>query len=162
MNSNPYIAGFLDVLRETFDGGTPGKGTAFLDDTNTDGSGNHGLLATLETLSASQASAPTVLGSSIASQAAHTAFHIEATLKYVRGDRTPNDWPSSFEPRVVNEAQWQALRERVKTAYDNIVQLASSTAELDEATAGGMAATLAHAAYHLGAMRQIIKLARAV
>jgi hypothetical protein len=161
MSSNSYISGFLGVLRETFEGGTPGQATAFLDGTNPDGSGNHGLLAMLETLTAEEASALTALGSSLASQAAHTAFHIEATLKYVRGDRTPNDWAGSFEPRAVNEAQWPALRERVRTAYHNIVELASSTTKLDEATAGGMAATLAHAAYHLGAMRQIIKLARA-
>jgi hypothetical protein len=161
MNVNPYINGLLSVLRENFEGGQPGQRTAFLDGTKPDGSGNHGLFATLEQLTAEQASAPTALNSSIASQAAHTAFHMEVTVKYVRGDRSIHDWASSFEPRVVNDAQWLALRERVKKAYDDIFELASHTTELDEATAGGMAATLAHAAYHLGAIRQIIKLARA-
>jgi hypothetical protein len=161
MNTNPYVAGFLGVLRETFEGGAPGQGTAFLDGTNPDGSANHGLFATLEQLTAQQASVPTALHSSIASQAAHTAFHMEATLKYVRGDRSINDWASSFEPRVVNDAEWIKLRQRVKKAYDDIIELASSTTEMSDDTAGGMAATLAHAAYHLGAIRQIIKLARA-
>jgi hypothetical protein len=161
VSDQAFVAGFLNVLREAFEGGRPGQGTAFLDNTKADGSGNHGLLAALSSLSAPQASAPTVLGSSVASQASHVAFHIEATLRYVSGDRRPNDWQGSFEPRVVDDVQWQALRQRVKEAYERITALASSTSVLDEATAAGMAATLAHAAYHLGAIRQILKLARA-
>ena len=46
------IDGILDILNEAVLGGTPGHGTAFLDGTRADGSGNHGLLATLATVDA--------------------------------------------------------------------------------------------------------------
>ncbi|ABF44470.1 Yfit/DinB family protein [Deinococcus geothermalis DSM 11300] len=50
------LEGVLDILKEAVEGGVPGQGTALLDGTRADGSGNHGLLATLHGLSAEQAS----------------------------------------------------------------------------------------------------------
>jgi hypothetical protein len=41
-----------------------------------------------------------------------------------------------------------------------MVGLAQNTSHWDTDAAGGLAAALAHVAYHLGAIRQIVKLAR--
>jgi hypothetical protein len=158
--SNIFVDAFLVVLKEAFAGGEAGAGTSFLDDTNADGSGNHGFFAVLAGLNAAQASDSTVLGSSIVSHTAHTAFHIEATLRSAAGDRSPNDWQASFLPRVVSDADWIVQQQRLQGAYSSIVGLAHSTAIWDEHSAVGMMATLAHVSYHLGAVRQILKLAR--
>ncbi len=116
------------------------------------------MLATLDALSAEQASNPTALGMSVAAQAAHTAFHMEATLRWVQGDRGPFDWKGSFAPNQLSEGEWAALRTRVRTAYAHVVKLANETPAWDGDEPGGLAATLAHACYHLGAIRQIVKL----
>ena len=82
MSDQVWLKGTLEVLREAVEGGQPGKPTSFLDGTGADGSGNNGLVATLANLSAAQASDPTVLGVSVAAQAAHTAFHMEVIVRW--------------------------------------------------------------------------------
>lgn len=160
MSKKVFVESWLEVLQEAFEGGRPGEGTAFLDGTKADGSGNSGLFATLEALSAEQASDPTALGTSVAAHAAHVAFHLEVMVRWAGGDRGPFDWKGSFEPRIVDETQWQATRDRVRAAYRAFVDLAHRTEVWDENAAGGLAASLAHVAYHLGAIRQVMKLAR--
>ena len=158
MNQPPFVAGWLWILAEALEGGKPGQGTGFLDSTAADGSGNRGLFATLAGLNAAQASNPTTLGLSVAGHAAHVAYHMEASVRYARGDRGPFDWDSSFQPNIVDEAGWKSLQTRVRAAHDAVLQLASETQDWTEDTAGGLAATLAHVTYHLGAIRQTIKL----
>jgi hypothetical protein len=161
MSDKAFLDGWLFVLREACEGGRPGQGTAFLDGTKADGSGNNGLLATLDSLSAQQASDPTALGLSIAAHAAHTAYHLEVGVRWANGDKGPYDWPGSFEPKAVDDAAWYRLRARVRAAYAATLALAQSIQNWDEDAAGGLAATLAHVAYHLGALRQTVKLVAA-
>lgn len=154
-----WAEGILDILREAVEGGTPGQGTAFLDGTGADGSGNHGLVATLDGLDAEQASQD-VNGSSIAGHARHTAFHIEVIVRWERdGDRGPFDWKGSFHPAQVSEEEWEALRGRVRTAYDELVAFARTQAggEAHGDATGGLTGAVAHVAYHLGAVRQMVK-----
>ncbi len=159
MSDQNFVRGWLDVLREAVEGGEPGRPTGFLDGTAADGSGNHGLLATLAALSAEQASAITALGTSVAGQAAHTAYHMEVTVRWARdGDRGPFDWKGSFSPATVDADGWRALQERLRAAYADVRALAQGTGDWTEDAAGGMAATLAHVSYHLGAIRQLVKL----
>jgi hypothetical protein len=158
MSDEAFVKSWLEVLQEACEGGKPGQGTAFLDNTKADGSGNSGLFATLDSLSAARASEPTVLGTSVAAHAAHVAFHLEVGVRWAKGDRGPFDWKGSFEPRAVDEAGWKALRERVRVAYAGMAELARQTTDWDEDAAGGLAASLAHLAYHLGAIRQTLKL----
>ncbi|WP_216329419.1 DinB family protein [Deinococcus aestuarii] len=154
-----WAEGILDILKEAVEGGTPGQGTAFLDGTKADGSGNHGLLATLEALSAGQASRE-VHGSTIAGHARHTAFHMEVIVRWERdGDRGPFDWKGSFQPGQVSEEEWAALRGRVRGAYHEVVAFARTQAakEADGDATGGLAGAVAHVAYHLGSIRQMAK-----
>lgn len=154
------IRGILDILREAVEGGTPGQGTAFLDGTAADGSGNHGLLATLDSIDAAQASQE-IHGTSIAGQARHTAFHLEVIVRWERDrDRGPFDWKGSFHPAQVGEQEWIELRDRVRRAHEELSAFALT--QLDqpvtgEAT-GGLSGGLAHVAYHLGAIRQMVKM----
>jgi hypothetical protein len=160
MSQSEVVKGILEILREAFEGGRPGEGTGFVETTKKDGSRNSGVFATLEGLTAAQASQPTALGTSVASHAAHVAYHLEVTVRWMKGDRGPFDWAGSFEPGAVDNAAWAAMRTRVRAAYDGLAAKAALTTEWDEDAAGSIAASVAHAAYHLGAIRQIAKLAR--
>lgn len=161
MSDQAWLNGTLTVLKEVVEGGTPGQGTAFLDGTNADGSGNHGLLATLGRLSAAQASDPTALELSVVAHAAHLAYHIEVVVLWENGERGPFDWKGSFMPGTVDDAGWTQLQARVQAAYTALLEVARLKADWDdeeEGAAGGVAGALAHVAYHLGAIRQLVKL----
>lgn len=154
-----WMDGLLDILQEAVEGGELGQGTAFLDGTAADGSGNHGLLATLAALSAEQASRD-VNGTSVAGQARHAALHLEVVVRWERdGDRGPFDWKGSFHPAEVSTPEWVDLQARVRQAYDGVVAFARTQTDFPvtgDAT-GGLAGTIAHVAYHLGAIRQMVK-----
>jgi hypothetical protein len=156
-----FVDAFLEVFAETFEGGKPGAGTAYLDNTNKDGSGNAGFFALLDALSAEAASKPTALGKSIAAHTAHSIVHIETVLTFAAGDHPSVDWQASFLPETVSSLEWIKQRQRLRAVYAEMVGLAHSTTDWNAGSAAGMMATLAHAAYHLGAIRQILKLASA-
>lgn len=100
MTDSPQHAldGILDILREAVEGGQPGQGTAFLDGTKADGTGNHGLLATLDALSAAQASRD-VHGATVAGQARHTAFHMEVVVRWEQVSAAPSTGRAASSPR---------------------------------------------------------------
>ncbi|WP_407570268.1 DinB family protein [Deinococcus altitudinis] len=156
----PWIRGILDILQEAVEGGTPGQGTSFLDGTAADGTGNHGLIATLAALNAQQASDPTALGLSVAAHAAHMAFHLEVGVRWEQGERGPFDWKGSFGSGQVTAEEWNTLQARVQAAYEALVEVANrpNPDGAPEDAAGGLAGAAAHVAYHLGAVRQTIKL----
>lgn len=161
MSDQAWLNGTLTVLKEAVEGGTPGRGTAFLDGTEADGSGNHGLLATLAGLNAAQASGPTALEVSVASHASHLAYHMEVVARWENGERGPFDWKASFQPGTVDDVGWQALQARVQAAYTALLEVAHRPTDWDdeeEDAAGGVAGALAHVTYHLGAIRQVLKL----
>ncbi|SMB88717.1 DinB family protein [Deinococcus hopiensis] len=154
-----WAEGILDILREAVEGGTPGQGTAFLDGTKADGSGNHGLLSTLAALSAGQASQD-VYGTSIAGQARHTAFHMEVIVRWEReGDRGPFDWKGSFHPAQVAEEEWEEVQRRVRSAYETLLSFTRMQADkpVNGDMTGGLTGGVAHVTYHLGAIRQMVK-----
>ncbi|WP_424950190.1 DinB family protein [Deinococcus sp.] len=149
------------MLEEAVEGGAPGKPTTSLDGTQADGSGNHGLIATLDRLTAAQASDPTVLGVSVAAQAAHLAYHMEVVARWENGERGPFDWKGSFTPGKVDETGWTQLQARVQAAYTGLLEVAQRPTDWDDeenGAAGGVAGALAHVIYHLGAVRQLVKL----
>ena len=159
MSDQTFRDGLLDMLKEACEGGVPGQGTGFLENTKADGSDNAGLFATLDRLSAAQASAPTALGTSVAAHTAHLAYHLEVSIRWANGERGPFDWKGSFNPAAVDESEWKARRARVRAAYDAFAARCRTVTDWNEDEAGGLAASVAHLTYHLGAIRQIIKLA---
>ena len=153
-----WLDGIVDILREALEGGEPGQGTAFVENTGADGV-RYGLLPTLARLSAAQASQE-VYGTSVAGHARHTAFHLEVLIRWDRdGERGAFDWKGSFLPLQTSEEEWPAVQQRLRDAYEAVVAFAAS--QRDQAAngdlSGSFAGAAAHAAYHLGAIRQLIK-----
>jgi hypothetical protein len=141
------------VLREALEG--PKERWSYFTDTGADA----GLLGTLSRLSAADAS--TVLGeTTIAAHVAHLIFGLEASARWIEGDRTTRNWKESWSVSVVDDDAWAHLRERVRSGYRDLQAASTRYASTSPEAMGGALGALAHAAYHLGAIRQKVTFAR--
>jgi hypothetical protein len=141
----------LALLRETFEG-PQGPSTYYID--NAPGTG---LLGTIEKLDAKQASrAISRSGATIAGHVHHAGFHLDMTRDWIHGDRADRDWALSWAVKQVDESEWRRLRDALRRQYDELVRVVESEpAAIGESLPTTLGA-IAHAAYHLGAIRQAI------
>ncbi|MDM7914874.1 MAG: hypothetical protein QUU85_06330 [Candidatus Eisenbacteria bacterium] len=135
------------LLSECFEG-PQGQGSWFLDNDP-----KAGWFGTLENVSAEQASR-VIGGSTIAAHAHHMLFSLEASAAWIRQERTPRKWSESWKTQTVDEAAWSALREQMRRRYRELREAIAGHAAGEEESMGGAIGALAHAAYHLGAIRQ--------
>jgi len=137
------------MMRETFEGGQPGEGTRYLDHTS-------GIRNTLRTIDARRASHRIGERPSIAAHARHMAFHMRAVAEWLAGDRRKRDWLGSFEPQQVTEAEWDALRGELESARAELMRVLHAQSPQEFADEGAGFGAVAHLAYHLGAIRQMM------
>ncbi|HMO59393.1 MAG TPA: hypothetical protein PKA05_12275 [Roseiflexaceae bacterium] len=115
---------------------------------------------TLATISAAEASVP--IGgrcATLAAQVKHTAFYLDALEHNVRTQQyIPQDWERIWrETSGVDEAEWEAIKDDLRTSYDRIKRLIADTSTWpNEQTIGGAIAAIVHTAYHLGEIRQAL------
>ena len=139
-----------ELLRETFEGARPGEGTQYLDH-------DSGIIPTVRKLSAEEASQHREGRPSIASHLRHMEFHLRVSHEWIAGDQSRRDWKASFLPQQVTPAEWQALVEQIQqTRQDFLRVLRGLPADRLVAEGAGMGA-IAHLAYHLGAIRQLLR-----
>lgn len=146
------VAGaLLTLLRETFEG-PPGPSTYYIDNDP-----RAGLLAAIDALTPTQASAaPSPGAATIAGHVHHIAFHVEMSSAWMRGDRADRDWKQSWAVREVDAKAWERVRRDVRAKYEDLVRaIEAEPSAKAEALATSIGA-VAHAAYHLGAIRQRI------
>lgn len=139
------------LLTETFDGAR-GDQSLYLD--SGPDSGFAGLMANL---SAAQASAAPNGRRSIVSHAAHTRVHVDAVEARLRGQADRVDWDASWLPATVNDAQWSQFRDDFRKSVMRLRSTVERHANWDERSFAMIMAVIAHAAYHFGAMRQIVR-----
>jgi hypothetical protein len=118
------------------------------------------MFETLATITAAEASIP-VGGkcATLAAQVTHTAFYLEVLERNVRsGTFARVDWGEVWRTtREVTPSEWEAIKLRLRTAYDKIKTLiADAPAWPSENEIGGAMATIVHTAYHLGEIRQAL------
>jgi hypothetical protein len=144
-------AATLDLLRETFEG-PRGPSTHYLDNDR-----NAGYLPAIAALSAAEASRPTRSGgATIAGHVNHVSFGLEVSGAWLRGDRAPRDWNESWLIRSVDDPAWQELQRELRRRYEALAATVEASGESDAPDVGAAIAAIAHAAYHLGAVRQAI------
>lgn len=138
-----------ELLRETFEGGRPGQGTQYLDH-------DSGILPTVSRLSAEEASRRRDGRLSIASHLRHMEFHLRVAHEWISGDHSRRDWKASFLPQEVTQAQWPALLAALEHSRRDFLRVlrALPAGRLVEEGAG--IGAIAHLAYHLGAIRQLL------
>jgi len=118
-----------------------------------------GLLRSLDTLSAAAASArPPGGGPSIAAHVDHLRYGLSLLNRWSEGERNPfagADWGASWRRLTVSEQEWVELRARFRTEATRWLEAVRRPRGLDDTELTGMIASVAHLAYHLGAMRQV-------
>ena len=140
----------IALYKEAYEGSTE-KWTWF-----TDNAPNSALLGTLSTTSAADASRPAADGkNSLAAHAIHLLFSLEVALAYIKNEKPNNDWESSWKKQTVTDDEWKKVQSDTRAKYDELVQWLTTNDKWDDDATHGALGILAHAAYHLGAMRQL-------
>jgi len=147
------IAGMLDqmeeLLRETFEGAKPGEGTQYVDREG-------GIRQSLAALTAAQASRSRDGHPSIAAHVRHMAFHLRVSHEWIHGDHSKRDWIRSFKPFEVNDDEWKAVQQELERERRTFIDVMRGLPDAEVLENGAGMGTIAHLAYHLGALRQLL------
>jgi hypothetical protein len=117
--------------------------------------GSNGFLGTtgeLNSTSASKTSGPN--DNSVASHTWHLCFALNATSDWIQGKKSSHEWEKSWRIQKVNDRDWSELQSKLRQEYEEFYHLIETVDLSDEKVIGGVIGTIAHIAYHLGAIRQ--------
>jgi hypothetical protein len=141
------------LLREVFDG--PPAGEAYILNP-----GDPGLLGQLDTLDAAAASARPMPGrTTIAGHVNHVHYGLTLLNRWAGGEPNPwadADWDEAWKTTAVTHDQWRTMRESFRREAANWQRGYAARTDWDDISAAGAIASVAHTAYHLGAIRQIL------
>jgi hypothetical protein len=151
LSREAVLRAVMPILAEAYAGPANPRSTHFLNNEP-----DCGVFGTLDRLSAVEASTPPEPGRpTVAAHAEHLRFSLDVSTRWLRGEHTHADWPGSWAVQTVDEAEWLRLRERLRDEYAQFLELIDARPEMDEELLAGIVGTVAHAAYHLGALRQV-------
>jgi hypothetical protein len=158
MNTRDLTTVLPTLLSELVNGSPdPSVGTYMLN------RGDEGLLKSLDKLSASAASMTNGGGASIAAHVEHLRFGLSLLNRWAAGEAAPwkgADWTASWRKPTVSDAEWRALRNDLRREAQAWVDALRTPRDLNEAELGWVTGSVAHLAYHVGAIRQIDRVAR--
>ena len=140
------------LLRETFSGSPEGQPNVYLDR-------GIGMFSTLDGLSAEEASQE-IADMTIAAQTEHAKFYLDRLCEFINGRTTSVNWDDSWLIETVNEAEWEALRGAMKKSYESTLKCLAEVDAWSDLKIGMAIGLVVHTAYHLGAIRQIVKSAK--
>jgi len=126
-------------------------------------SGDVGLLRSLETLSEDDASRSVNDGATIAAHAQHLRYGLSLMNRWANEGGNPfadAKWDEAWKTVDVDAAEWEDIQSGLREEAHRWRQALSSPREVTDVELTGMVASIAHLAYHLGAIRQIGKHAR--
>jgi hypothetical protein len=126
-------------------------------------SGDIGLLKSLDALPASAASRSTSGGATIAAHAQHLRYGLSLMNRWAREGGNPfadAAWEAAWKVGAVDATEWEEIRNGLRGEARHWAAALGSPRDVDEVELAGMIASIAHLAYHLGAIRQIDKDAR--
>ena len=155
MSETPLQTAAATLFREAFEGRAEGQDyTWFVQ-------GREAILPTLDGIDAMTASHSPGYG--LPTLAAH-AYHLRYVLHWLNvpeGDPPPEGgWESTWEREVATDEEWDALRAEIRERYARAVAWIARNDDWSVESAHLMfLAPLPHVAYHLGAMRVLLKLA---
>jgi hypothetical protein len=135
--------------------GPPARGDAFMLN-----SGDAGLLRSLDTLSAAEASQSTNGGATIAAHAQHLRYGLSLMNQWAAEGGNPfidAKWDEPWRLSTVGAAAWDEIRSGLRAEAYGWLKALNTPRELAPVELTGMISSVAHLAYHLGAIRQINK-----
>jgi hypothetical protein len=126
-------------------------------------SGDVGFLRSLDRLSADEASRSANDGATIAAHSQHARYGLELMNRWASEGGNPfadAKWDAAWKMSSVDEAQWREIRSGLRDETHRWLTVLKSPREAADVELSGMIGSIAHLAYHLGAIRQISKATR--
>ncbi len=157
MDSSTVASSMARLLSELVDGVRVPGGAFMLN------SGDVGLLRSLDALSASDASRATDGGATIAAHAQHLRYGLSLMNTWAREGGNPfadATWDEAWKVTAVDDAQWRSIRAGLAAEARAWLDRLGMPREATKVELCGMIGSIAHLAYHLGAIRQIAVAAR--
>ena len=157
MQKTDLSAVLADLFSELVNG-PPRGGSAFMLN-----SGDAGLLRSLAKLSAADASQSVNGGATIAAHARHLQYGLSLMNRWVREGGDPfadATWDAAWRTTQVDAQEWASILDGLKEEIGRWQQALGSPPEASREELAGMIGSIAHLAYHLGAIRQIARGAR--
>jgi hypothetical protein len=121
-----------------------------------------GLLRSLDLITASAASVQHANGSSIASHVDHLRYGLHLLNQWSEGKDAfaTTDYAASWHRDTVTDAEWRTLREQLRAEAERWRGTLLHPRPVTVAELTGVLASIAHLAYHLGAIRQMDRTTR--
>lgn len=145
------------LFTELIDGANHRRGAFILN------TGDVGLLQSLDTLSAADASRSANDGATIAAHAQHLRFGLSLMNQWAKEGGDPFSdakWDEAWKTTKVTEAEWGDIRSGLREETHRWREALGSPRDASNVELTGMIGSVAHLAYHLGAIRQINRDAR--
>jgi hypothetical protein len=145
------------LFSELIDGARSPSGAFILN------SGDIGLLASLDRISAADASRSVDGGAAVAAHAQHLRYGLSLMNRWAAEGGNPfadATWDAAWTVSRVDEAGWNEIRDGLRAEARRWRETLNSPRDVGEIELTGMIASIAHLAYHLGAIRQISRNAR--
>lgn len=138
------------LLTEALEGPAPGAAN-FLN------AGDLGLLASLDVLTAEEASARPDGRSSVASHVDHLRYGLNLMNRWAAGEDPWDtaDWAASWSRQAVTPDEWRELRRALAAEARGWLEVVRQPRAWDETGARNALSSVVHLAYHLGAIRQV-------
>jgi hypothetical protein len=145
------LSNTLGTLFSELVDGAPASGAFMLN------AGDEGLHRSLDKLDAAAASALTRTGSSIAAHVDHLRYGLSLMNRWSAGENpfADADWSVSWKKTVVSEEEWRTRRAQLREETGRWLKTLRTPREVQEIELNGVIGSIAHLAYHLGAVRQI-------
>lgn len=156
MNTASFTPTLARIFAELTTGASP-KGGFVLN------AGDAGLLASLDKLSAGDASGTSHHGATIAAHAEHLRFGLSLMNRWATERGNPfkdAPWYEAWETTNVDDARWQQIRDGLRKEVQQWQSALQQPRDVNDIELSGMFGSVAHMAYHLGAIRQIHAAAR--
>jgi hypothetical protein len=150
MNTREATASLMAVMNELVNGTAPTGGYLL-------NRGDVGIVRAMAQLTAREASHVLNNGSSIAAHIAHVTYYTQIMNRWAAGENpwdTANWEASWLEPSVTSE-EWELLKRDLSKELNAWNKVLGEPREVTEAELSSMIASIAHLAYHLGAIRQM-------
>ena len=157
MSTPDVLSSLARLFSELVDGaGTPAGGFIL-------NSGDAGLLKSLDRLSPEDASRSVNNGATIAAHAQHLRYGLSLMNRWAEHGGNPfadAKWDEPWKISTVDAAAWQEIRSGLRDEVHHWLEVLKSGKSATGVELTGMISSVAHLAYHLGAIRQINKDAR--
>ena len=152
MNTRDIAPSLATLLSELALGAPTGGGAYVLN------GGDAGLLDSLDSLSAAEASKSRDGGATVAAHVDHLTYGISLMNLWAAGEPDPfakADWSAAWRTTTVDDARWTELRRHLREELRSWLDALGRPRDVQRVELDGMIGSVVHLAYHVGAIRQI-------